>query len=347
MNVSNFDFKIPEKLIAIKPVYPRDSSKLIVVSKDFKINPFSELLNILKKGDCLVINNTKVIPAHLQGEYEGDKINFTLNKVIKNNRNPTWKAFVKPFKKLKIGSKIFFNEQLTAKILNLTSENKIGEATIRFNCLLKNFNDFLEKNGSLALPSYITKKRRYKHTDDENYQTIFAKKLGAIAAPTASLHFSEKLLKKIKSKGIKVINVTLHVNGGTFIPIKTKDINNHVMHYEYGEISKNSAENINKVKLSGKKCIAIGTTVLRLLEASKDEKGRIKPFKGETNIFIKPGWKITTINGLVTNFHTPKSTLFVLICAMMGNKKAKELYKFAIKNKLRFFSYGDSCLIWN
>jgi len=197
------------------------------------------------------------------------------------------------------------------------------------------------------LPPYIKKKRNQNSEDQTNYQTVFAKKEGAVAAPTASLHFSNNLIKKIKERKIKIIFITLHVNGGTFIPIKSKNIFNHKMHKEFGEISKKSANEINRIKAQGGRIFAIGTTVLRLLESSKNFDGSIRPFYGETDIFIKPGDNIDTIDGLITNFHTPKSTLLVLIYAILGKEKTKKLYDFAIKKKLRFFSFGDACLIWN
>jgi len=199
----------------------------------------------------------------------------------------------------------------------------------------------------MPLPAYIKKKRLLNQSDYKNYQAIFADRIGAVAAPTASLHFTKRLIDKIKKKGVNIIKLTLHVNGGTFIPIKSNDIEDHLMHYEKGLITKESANKINYLKKKGGRVFAVGTTVLRLLESSKDHKGKVKAFDGETNIYIKPGWKINTIDALITNFHTPKSTLLLLIYAILGKKKTQEVYKFAIKNKLRFFSYGDACLIWN
>ena len=200
--------------------------------------------------------------------------------------------------------------------------------------------------GKIPLPPYI-KKRGTNISDINDYQTIFAKNEGAVAAPTASLHFTERLINQIKKKKISIIKTTLHINGGTFIPVKTNDISQHLMHFESGEISTLAANKINSIKKKGGKLIAVGTTVLRLLESSKDSKGNIKPFKGKTNIFIKPGWKVNTIDGIITNFHTPYSTLLALVFAILGRKKTLQLYDYAIKNRIRFFSYGDACLIWN
>ena len=220
------------------------------------------------------------------------------------------------------------------------------EISIKFDLPYKEFLEKIKIFGKPPIPPYI-KKRGHKKSDFNNYQTIFAKNEGAVAAPTASFHFTKRLINKLKKKKIKIIYITLHVNGGTFIPIRTANVFKHKMHHEYGCISKESSDEINKVKNNGGRIIAIGTTVLRLLESSKDSKGYISPYKGETNIFIKPGWEINSVDGLVTNFHTPKSTLLLLIFALIGKKKTMRLYDFAIKNKLRFFSYGDACLIWN
>ena len=220
------------------------------------------------------------------------------------------------------------------------------EISLKFDLPYKEFLEKVKIFGKPPIPPYI-KKRGHKKSDFNNYQTIFAKNEGAVAAPTASFHFTKRLINKLKKKKIKIIYITLHVNGGTFIPIRTANVFKHKMHYEYGCISKKSSEEINKVKNNGGRIIAIGTTVLRLLESSKDSKGYISPYKGETNIFIKPGWEINSVDGLVTNFHTPKSTLLLLIFTLIGKKKTMRLYDFAIKNKLRFFSYGDACLIWN
>ncbi len=346
MRTNKFDFNLPENLIAIEPAEPRDSSKIVEVSEKFKIHKFSNIINILNKNDCIILNNTKVIPAKLEGEYNEKKISITLNKLINNKNSLIWSVYLKPLKKVSEFRIIKFSNDFFGKIIEI-NKSMSGEVLIEFNYSYKKFLKLINKYGVLALPPYITKRRLYLKSDNNNYQSIFAENCGAIAAPTASLHFSKELLNRIKEKGIKVVKVTLHVNGGTFIPVRSENINNHKMHYEFGEINKESADTINIAKRNGNKCIAVGTTVLRLLETSKNLNGIVKPFKGETNIFIKPGWKINTVDGIITNFHTPKSTLFILICSILGIKKAKELYAFAVKEQIRFYSYGDACLIWN
>ena len=341
MLTKKFDFEIPDSLIALEPANPRDSSKLIEVSNIFNINNFTNILDILKKNDCLVLNDTKVLPASLKGECEKKEIKVTLNKLIKTSPKIIWSVFVKPLKKAKDNVTIEFEGGFLGKLKR--SNNQV---LLEFNYTYDRFMIFIHRYGVLALPPYISKKRKFQKIDYQNYQTVFAKKEGAVAAPTASLHFTENLLKKIIDKGVKLVMITLHVNGGTFTPIRKHNIEEHEMHFEFGEITKNAAKIINETRLMGNKCIAVGTTVLRLLETSKKRNGQITEYCGETNIFIKPGWKINSVDGLITNFHTPKSTLFVLICAMIGINKAKRLYKFAVKNKIRFFSYGDACLLW-
>ena len=341
MLTKKFDFKVPDSLIALEPVSPRDSSKLIEVSNIFSINNFTGLLDILKKNDCLVLNDTKVIPATLKCKYEKKEVEITLNKLIVISPKIIWSVFIKPLKKVKNEVTVKFGDSFFGKIIK--SNNQV---LIEFNYKYAKFLTLIHHYGVLALPAYISKKRVFQEVDYQNYQTVFAKKEGAVAAPTASLHFTERLLKKIIDKGVKIVMVTLHVNGGTFLPIRKQNIEEHMMHFEFGEINKNAAKIINDTRINGNKCIAVGTTVLRLLETAKKNNGQISEYCGETDIFIKPGWKINSVDGLITNFHTPRSTLFILICAMIGVNKAKRLYKFAIRNKLRFFSYGDACLLW-
>ena len=344
MLTKKFHFKVPDNLIALNPIIPRNHSKLVEVSNEFKIRKFDNLINLLKSGDCLIINDTKVIPAELSGFLKTSFVKITLNKKISDTEN-IWRVFAKPQRKLKENLFLKFSENFEAKVLDILKD-KNGEAILDFNCSDEVFFRLLKKNAKLALPNYISKRRAAGIKDHINYQSIFAERNGAVAAPTASLHFSQKLIIKLIKKGIKIIKVTLHVNGGTFVPINKKNIDDHHMHFEYGVISKKAASLINLAKKKGKKCIAVGTTVLRLLESSKNKDGTINSFEGETNIFIKPGWKVNSVDGLITNFHTPKSTLFVLICSLIGIKRAKQLYSFAVKEKIRFYSYGDACLIW-
>ena len=256
-----------------------------------------------------------------------------------------WSAFLKSNKTPIIDEVITFPFDLQAKIIDSFQNNNTNFFYIKFNCKSEKFKKILNTFGKTPLPPYIKKIRKINKNDCKDYQTIFAKKEGAVAAPTASLHFSKKLFAELKKK-INFVYITLHVNGGTFLPIKTENIFEHNMHSEFGTISEESASAINKYRKKGGRIIAVGTTVLRLLESSKDENGLIKEFNGETDIYLKPGSNINSVDGLITNFHTPKSTLLLLVYAFIGEQKTKKLYKYAIKKKLRFFSYGDACLLW-
>ena len=346
MLLKELDYNIPRELIALYPKIPRDESKLVLVDKKFKIIKFKELIDYLSPNDAIVFNDTKVICACLKGFLNNKKVEINLNQII-DKKNCTWSAFIKCRKRPFLKDEIFFSKFLKAKVTHIDQNYGTDIFHLQFSCNYKTFMKKLNSIGIMPLPPYINKKRETDGSDFFNYQTIFARKEGAVASPTASLHFSNKLIKNLKEKKISIINVTLHANAGTFLPIKVKNILNHKMHFEYGIISKKSSKEINIVKKRGGKIIAVGTTVLRILESAKEKDGSIKPFRGETNIFIKPGTKVNTIDGLITNFHTPKSTLLLLIYSLIGKKKTKELYNFAIKNKLRFFSYGDASLIWS
>ncbi|MFL2679053.1 MAG: tRNA preQ1(34) S-adenosylmethionine ribosyltransferase-isomerase QueA [Alphaproteobacteria bacterium] len=346
MLINELEIDIPDNLIAIHPQIPRDESKLVIVDKKLKIIKFKDIIDYLRTNDAIIFNNTKVINAELSGNIDKRKVLVNLNKLL-NKKKVLWSVFLKANRIPSIGEIINFNSGIKAKVVERKKNNNTTTFFLEFNCDYKLFNQYIKKYGKSPLPPYIKKKRNQNSKDQINYQTVFAKKEGAVAAPTASLHFSKNLIKKIKEKKIKIIFITLHVNGGTFIPIKSKNVFDHKMHKEFGEISKNSANKINRIKAQGGRIFAIGTTVLRLLESSKNFDGSIRAFYGETDIFIKPGDNIDTIDGLITNFHTPKSTLLVLIYAILGMEKTKKLYDFAIKKKLRFFSFGDACLIWN
>ena len=344
MKLEQLDYHIPKNLIATEPTKPRDESSLVVVNKEFEVIKFKEIINQLRKGDTLVFNNTKVINAHLDGQIKKRKVSVNLNKLI-DKQKTIWSAFLKSNKKPLINEEIIFPFDLKAKIIDVIKNNNTDFFQIQFSCDYEKLRKILNSFGKIPLPPYIKKIREIKRKDSVDYQTIFAKTEGAVAAPTASLHFSEKLFEKIKKK-VNIVYVTLHVNGGTFLPIKAENVFEHSMHSEFGAISKKSAEIINEHKKKGGRVIAVGTTVLRLLESSKDKNGLIKEFNGETDIYLKPGSKINSVDGLITNFHTPKSTLLLLVYAFIGEQKTKKLYEYAIKKKLRFFSYGDACLLW-
>ena len=346
MLLSDLDFKIPDDLIATRPAKPRDESKLVIVENNFKTMKFKQIINIIRPNDAIVFNDTKVILSFLNGFIKTRKVSINLNKLF-DQKKEIWSVFIKSNKKPKIKDKIIFDNELFALIVDEIFDKNYQFFLIKFNLKSNDLKKKLNNFGKIPLPPYINKKRSIDENDFQDYQTVFAEKDGAVASPTASLHFTKKLIKNLKIKKVNFINITLHVNGGTFLPIKTQNIEDHKMHSEFGEISEDSANKINKVKKNGGRIIAVGTTVLRILESSKNSNGQILPFKGETNIFLKPGCLINTVDGIITNFHTPKSSLLLLVFALLGKEKTLNLYNYAIKNRLRFFSYGDACLIWN
>ena len=344
MELTDLDYTLPRELIALQPIKPRDASKLIINEEVPRIIKFKNLVNELNPGDAIVFNDTKVISSDFDGYLREKKISITLNKLADKKSN-TWGTFIKTKISVISGDKILVFNRNHAQVLKIIETEGRKEFLIKFDLSLTELKEKLQEIGRAPLPPYI-KKRGYKKSDKNDYQTVFAKNEGAVAAPTASLHFTKNLISKLEKKKIKIIFITLHINGGTYLPIRAKNISKHQMYFEYGYISKKSAERINSVRKSGGRIIAVGTTVLRLLESSKNNTGVIKPFKGETDIFIRPGYNINTIDGIITNFHTPKSTLLLLIFSLIGKKATLNLYRFAIRRKLRFFSYGDACLIW-
>jgi S-adenosylmethionine:tRNA ribosyltransferase-isomerase len=385
-HLSDFNFNLPEKLIATSPLANRDDSKLLYIPKSGTLvdDAVKNLANYLREGDVLVFNNTKVFPAYLVGK-KGEaniKINL-LNDFILPNKNSEENSennddfflinsFCKPAKKLKVKDEIFFASDFVG-IVEDKKEN--GEVILKFPYKSSDFWEKLTKYGNPPLPPYILKKREINESDKENYQTIYAEKSGSVAAPTAGLHFTDELFKKLEEKGIKKTFVTLHVGAGTFLPVKTENLNEHKMHFEWCEISEESAEIINNAKANGGRIIAVGTTSLRTLESMATPSGfpdlirdpeikkldpgfnpgiqnpgtknqfKIKSGSCSTDIFILPGYKFKIIDALFTNFHLPKSTLFMLVSAIAGRKKMQNAYKHAIDNDYRFFSYGDASLI--
>lgn len=338
MRVDRFDFSLPAELIAECPVSPRDSAKLLYIGDKFRDFVVSDFPALLRAGDVLVFNDTKVIPARLKGKRNDANVEITLHK----KDSDLWLAFAKPAKKLKSQDKIIFSEEFSADFI---SKGEMGEVTLKFNCSGKTFDEMLMKYGEPPLPPYILGKRKLSAEDKKNYQTIYARNPGAVAAPTAGLHFTEELFNEIAAKGIKKVFVTLHVGAGTFLPVKVLDTKDHKMHSEWFSISKETAAEINHAKKSGGRIIAIGTTSLRVLESAADENGIIKESAGETDIFITPGYKFKIVDLLFTNFHLPRSTLFMLVCAFAGEKKMHDAYKHAIDKEYRFYSYGDASLL--
>ena len=339
MDISLFDYELSEDLIAQKPCYPRDNSRLLncieKVSEDLK---FKDLPKILNPGDVLVINNTRVIPSRLFGKRDEVNIEVTLHLKVKRN---LWRAFIKPGRKCKIGEIIIFKNNLKAKLIEKFVQ---GDVLLEFNKGDQNLLNAVNHQGEMPLPPYI--KRKIKSNDDkENYQTIFADLDGAVAAPTAGLHFTGKLINQLQKKGVLFAPITLHVGAGTFLPVKVNNIFDHKMHKEWGSVGKITAEIINDAIANNKRIISVGTTSLRILETiAKTNNGKIKPWSGFTDLFITPGFKFKIVNLLITNFHLPKSTLLMLVSAFHGRDNIFKKYQYAITQKYRFFSYGDSCI---
>ena len=335
MDLSQYDYDLPEKLIAHRPCSPRHESRLLIGSEPINHDSFSNIANYINDNDLIVVNNSKVIPIYLSGEVLDYQIKITLHK---NLGNGEWLAYLKPGKKVNDGDNIIFNENHKAEVVK-KEEN--GEFKIKFH---SNENDLINSYGKMPLPPYILKKRDSDENDFEDYQTIYANKQGSIAAPTAGLHFNNKIYDKFKNNG-QIAEVTLHVGAGTFQPIRSS-IDDHIMHSEKGLVSLETVKKIEKTKLSNGRIIAVGTTTLRLLESAALSNGKLKPFSADTNIFIKPGFNFNVVDVLLTNFHLPKSTLMLLVSAFSGAEKIKKIYQDAIKNEYRFFSYGDVSLLY-
>lgn len=345
MRVDLFDFELPNENIALRPHDPRDEAKLLLVPStgDFRDHSVLDLPDFLKEGDALVFNNTKVIPAVLEGlRSRGEiqaKVHFNLHK---REDLKSWRAFARPAKKIQPDDKLQFGKALTATV---SEKGDAGEVVLQFNCEGHELDHAIAEVGHIPLPPYIASKRAGDERDKIDYQTIYAREEGAVAAPTAGLHFTDRLFEKLDARGIERHFVTLHVGAGTFLPVKADDTDDHKMHAEWGEIPADLAMHLNIVRARGNKVIAVGTTSLRLLESAADENNQIQPFCGDTDIFITPGYEFRAIDGLMTNFHLPKSTLFMLVSAIMGRERMQAAYAHAIKNDYRFYSYGDSSLL--
>jgi S-adenosylmethionine:tRNA ribosyltransferase-isomerase len=347
MRLSDFDFDLPDRLIATRPAQPRSASRLLYATGDvIKDRSVTDLLHLLRKGDRLVLNNTKVIPARLTGRRirhsdQGEtraKIEVTL---LSPTPDGHWRALAKPGKRLKIGERVEFGDDLWAEVLDKPE----GEVLLAFNLIGEDFDAALARVGMMPLPPYIASLRAVDTQDNIDYQTVFAKIKGAVAAPTASLHFDDGLLARLGALGVNMSEVTLHVGAGTFLPVKVDDVSDHKMHSEWGQVSAQAAAEINATKAAGGRVIPVGTTALRLIESAADPSGQVRPYQGETDIFIKPGYEFRATDGLMTNFHLPKSTLLMLVSALMGRGRIREIYSHAIAQNYRFFSYGDSSLL--
>ena len=341
MKVADFNYELPKELIAQHPYDKRDEARLMVLDKNEELiehKVFKDVIDYLNPGDCLVINNTKVIPARLYGKKDtGANVQFLLLKRIEGD---TWEAMVKPGNKLKPGSKVIFGDGLLKATVQEILEGGNRKVEFEYNGI---FNEILDQIGMMPLPPYITEASR---EDNEKYQTVYARYEGSAAAPTAGLHFTEELLEKIKEKGVEVANVTLHVGIGTFRPVKVETVEEHEMHSEHYYIKKEDADKINKAKLNGNRVIAVGTTSCRVLESVSDEKGMVKEIEGDTSIFIYPGYKFNCIDSLITNFHLPESTLIMLVSSLAGRDFIMKAYNEAVKEKYKFFSFGDAMFIY-
>lgn len=348
MKLSDFDFDLPDNLIATRPAQPRSSAKLLVADGDRIVDAVvTDLVDWLEPGDRLVLNNTKVIPARLQGERvrigpEGEtraKMEVTL---LEPKANGCWSALLKPLKKIREDEIIAFSDRLSATLVGKSE----GQAELEFNCSGEDFDAALAEVGNMPLPPYIAAKRPADARDHEDYQTVWAENSGAVAAPTASLHFDEALLDALRKRGVEFTFVTLHVGAGTFLPVKVDDVTKHKMHSEWGQVSETAAAEINATKAQGNRVIPVGTTALRLIEtAAREGGGYVQAWTGDTDIFIYPGFTFNAADGLMTNFHLPQSTLLMLVSAMMGQDRIKRIYEHAVQNEYRFFSYGDASLL--
>jgi S-adenosylmethionine:tRNA ribosyltransferase-isomerase len=354
MRVDQFDFDLPEALIALRPAEPRDSARLLVLQSGKSVldSHVNKLPDFLKSGDLLVFNDTKVIPAQLEGiRVRGEnrsKVSATLHMRTAPDR---WLAFLRPAKRVAAGDSLVFgglkdSSLLGALMAKVVSRGSDGEALLAFERSGPALDDAIRSVGHVPLPPYIALKRGEDDRDKADYQTVYARHDGAVAAPTAGLHFMPELLAKLQAKGVKHTFVTLHVGAGTFLPVKADDTDNHKMHAEIGHIGQAAADTINAARASGGRVIAVGTTSLRLLESAADEYGTVRSWSGPTDIFITPGYRFRAIDGLMTNFHLPKSTLFMLVSAFMGTERMKEAYEHAIRSGYRFYSYGDASLLF-
>ncbi len=346
MKLSDFDFELPEQLIAVRPARPRTSAKLLVAMGDeTRDMVVSDLASVLRAGDHLVLNDTKVIPARLFGERtrkssDGSgaaKIEVTL---LEPQADGTWAALVKPLRKVRDGERIVFSDELSAVMVHRFD----GMGYLEFNVAGEGFDTALNVAGAMPLPPYIAAKRAADDLDKQDYQTVWAAHMGAVAAPTASLHFDQGLLDELAGMGVKFSHVTLHVGAGTFLPVKVDDVADHVMHSEWGQVSAQAATDIMATKAAGGRVIPVGTTACRLIETA-GASGTLQAWEGDTDIFITPGFEFQIADGLMTNFHLPKSTLMMLVSALMGTQRIKDIYAHAIAADYRFFSYGDASIL--
>ncbi|MBC6443157.1 MAG: tRNA preQ1(34) S-adenosylmethionine ribosyltransferase-isomerase QueA [Rhodobacteraceae bacterium] len=347
MRLSDFDFDLPEELIALRPVRPRPASRLLVADGDaLSDHHFADLPGLLHPGDRLVLNDTRVLPARLNGHRRrisdhGETFAHVEVTLLSVNGQGDWLVLARPVRRVQVGEQIIFSDDLSAEIRDKSPDGLI----LRFSLRGADFDAALSRLGVMPLPPYIAARRAADDRDRDDYQTVFAKKTGAVAAPTAGLHFDGRLLESLSAMGVTLSRLTLHVGTGTFLPVKTEDVTSHRMHAEWGKISGRTARNIAETKAAGGRVIPVGTTALRLLEAAARDTGAVTPWVGKTDIFIRPGFRFHVADALITNFHLPKSTLLILVSALMGRDRIRAIYAHAIARHYRFFSYGDSSLL--
>jgi S-adenosylmethionine:tRNA ribosyltransferase-isomerase len=342
MKLEDFDFDLPEALIATRPARPRTSARLLLAEGDrISDRHVSDLVDIFRPGDRLVLNNTKVLPARLFGQRQRGDAVAKIEITLLEPRPTGWRALAKPLRKVKEGEVIRFSDRLSARVAEKTETDLV----LAFDLTGEDFDAALAEAGVMPLPPYIAAKRAADDLDRTDYQTVFARHAGAVAAPTASLHFDEAILNALARRGVDFTEVTLHVGAGTFLPVKVEDVTTHKMHAEWGRVSAAAAEEINATKWAGGRVIPVGTTALRLIETAAGPDGTLRPWEGETDIFIYPGYRFRVTDALMTNFHLPKSTLVMLVAALMGEDRIRAIYDHAIRSGYRFFSYGDSSLL--
>ena len=355
MKLADFDFDLPEDRIALRPVSPRDCARLLEVGADGGLadRRVSDLPSLLRPGDALVFNNTRVIAARLNGSRTRDGATAQIEATLLKRLTPSrWTAFAKPAKRLRVGDRIAFGDAseraclLTALDATLAEKGEAGEVSLEFDLAGAALDDAVAERGLMPLPPYISGRRAEDERDFADYQTVYARIAGSVAAPTAGLHFTTELLRRMEDSGVSTHFVTLHVGAGTFLPVKTEDLADHRMHAEYGEVSRETAQALNRVRAADGRIVCVGTTSLRLLESAIDAHGAFGPFAGETRLFIKPGYGFRAAEALMTNFHLPRSTLYILVCAFSGQAVMGRAYAHAIASGYRFYSYGDASLLW-
>ena len=346
MQLADFDFHLPEAQIALRPVSPRDAARLLRVLPGEPVADLivSDLPDQLRAGDVLVLNDTRVINARLKGTRHRATTQVAVEATLHRRLAPnSWTAFLRPGKRLALGDRISFGGALDATI---TAVGEGGERTLTFDLTGPDLDAAIAQEGAMPLPPYIATKRAQDDQDLTDYQTVYARDEGSVAAPTAGLHLTPELMARLQVRGVEIVYLTLHVGAGTFLPVKTDNLADHKMHAEYGELDQAAADRLNAAKAAGGRVICVGTTSLRLLESATGEDGVVRPFAAETAIFITPGYRFRIVDGLMTNFHLPKSTLFMLACALAGHGAMQAAYAHAIATGYRFYSYGDASLLW-